>query len=58
MPLIVHFDEAIRFRLTAAQKQRLYREAKRRNMSGADLLRSLIDNLPAPRAKARAKRTA
>jgi hypothetical protein len=44
--------------LTNGEKHKLYAEAKRRNMSGADLLRELIDSLPEPRAKAWAKRTA
>jgi hypothetical protein len=56
MPLIAQlFDDAIRFRLTTAQKRKLYREAKRRNVSGADLLRELIDTLPEPEKKPRAE---
>jgi hypothetical protein len=49
MPLIKRmFDDQIRFRLTKGQKRKLYAEASRRHMSGADLLREFIDTLREP----------
>jgi hypothetical protein len=57
MPLIKQmFDDQIRFRLTKAQKRRLYAEASRRQMSGADLLREFIDSLPQPKRRYAAMR--
>jgi hypothetical protein len=55
MPLIQQmFDDQIRFRLTKAQKRKLYAEASRRQISGADLLREFIDALPEPKLRRRA----
>jgi hypothetical protein len=55
MPLIKQmFDDQIRFRLTKAQKRKLYAAASRRQMSGADLLREFIDALPEPKLRRRA----
>jgi hypothetical protein len=45
------FDDQIRFRLTSAQKRRLYAEAKRRHLAAADMLRGFIDTLPDAPAK-------
>ena len=42
------FDDQIRFRLTSAQKRRLYAEAKRRHVAASDMLRDFIDTLPGP----------
>ena len=60
MPLIAQlFDDAIRFRLTTAQKRKLYREAKRRNVcrrgSPARVDRHAPEAEKKPRAETRTK---
>jgi hypothetical protein len=59
MPLIGSYDDQIRFSLPSAQKAKLYREAARRRVSAADLLRTFIDEgLSRARAERGAKREA
>jgi hypothetical protein len=49
MPLLVKlFDEQLRFKLTPAQKAKLFAQVKRRHVAGADLLGEYIDSLPDP----------
>jgi hypothetical protein len=43
MPLIESYDDQIRFSLKSDMKAKLYREAARRRVSAADLLRTFID---------------
>jgi hypothetical protein len=55
MPLIESYDDQIRFSLKSDMKAKLYREAARRRVSAADLLRTFIDE---GLSRARAERSA